>query len=266
MQMMSLHMCDRAYPAELPPHLRVSPLLSCEALRRLAWATFYADAMVDGGRYGFHIVDEKTFRLQLPCDETSFLSNEAVVTKPLFVDPANPTRTIAANPEGTPLDMSAYLLQTAAARRRGLHLAFRVSHGELTGEQSVTELAELEAHVDQVVGTLPKRFHFSTENMLLHQDRSITFLLLHILRHNLYIIIGRAALQIYQREPTKANLIPQVRQKRIAHALPIAGLVSEGLRAGINFDPHIGVQAYVALESMHLASPPSSSCACGGIH
>lgn len=249
MQMMSLQTFDRTYPAKFASNLRISPLLSCEALRRVAWCTFYVDTIVDGGRYGFHIVDEKAYRLQLPCDPASFLGDEAVVTEPLLYNSADPANNEANKPSHGPLDMSAYLLRTAAARRRALHFAFRASHKEQTAEQLSVELGALEADMEEVISALPKRFHFNTDNMFLHRDRLITFILLHVLRHNLFIVIGRAALQVYQRDSTKADLIHQVRRNRISHALPIAGLISEGIKAGISFDPQIGVQAYVALES-----------------
>ncbi|KAH8810670.1 hypothetical protein F5884DRAFT_258450 [Xylogone sp. PMI_703] len=248
MQMMSLQTFDRTYPAKFASYLRFSPLLSCEALRRVAWCTFYVDTIVDGGRYGFHIVDEKAYRLQLPCDQVSFLGDEAVVTEPLFYKPNDPVNTNTTYLERAPLDMSAYLLRTAAARRRALHFAFRASHREQTVEELSVELVALEADMEEVIAALPKRFHFNTDNMFLHRERLITFILLHILRHNLFIIIGPTALQIYQRDPSKAELIPQVRRNRISHALPIAGLISEGLSGNIHFDPQVGVQAYVALE------------------
>lgn len=247
--MMSLQTFDRTYPANLASNLRLSPLLSCEALRRVAWSTFYVDTIVDGGRYGFHIVDEKAYRLQLPCDQAIFLGNETVVTEPLFCNSASPANTNTDNLERAQLDMSAYLLRTAAARRRALHFAFRASHGEQTTEQLSAELVALETDIEEVITALPRRFHFNTDNKFLHRDRLITFILLHVLRHNLFIIVGRAALQVYQRDSAKADLIPQVRRNRISHALPLAGLISEGLKAGISFDPQIGVQAYVALES-----------------
>ena len=247
--MMSLQTFDRTYPAEFASNLRLSPLLSCEALRRVAWCTFYCDSIVDGGRYGFHIVDEKAYRVQLPCDLTSFLADEAVVTEPLFCNTANTTYTNAENPERAPLDMSAYLIRAAAARRRALHFAFRASHREQTVDQLSAELVALEADIEEVIAALPRRFHFTKDNMFLHRDRLITFILLHVLRHNLFVILGRASLQIYQLDSSKADLIPQIRQNRISHALPTAGLLSEGLKAGISFDPQIGVYAYVALES-----------------
>ncbi|KAH8880769.1 hypothetical protein GQ53DRAFT_703263, partial [Thozetella sp. PMI_491] len=254
MQMMSLQTFDRTYPACLASNLRLSPLLSPEALRRIAWATFYADSMVDGGRYGFHIVDESTYRLQLPCDEANFLSNATVVTEALLrdsIDISGPH--IPSDFERAPLDMSAYLLRAAAARRRALHFAFRASHKEQTLEQQSAELVALEAHIEEVIRALPRPFHFNGDSKFLHRDRLSTFILLHVLHHNLFIVTSRAALQIYARDSTMANRIPQVRRKRVAHALPISGLISEGLKAGVVFDPHIGVQAYVALERQDAA-------------
>ncbi|KAF5009432.1 hypothetical protein FDECE_4364 [Fusarium decemcellulare] len=248
MQMMSLQTFDRTFTPNLTSNIHLSPLLSCEALRRVAWSTFFSDSITDGGRYGFHVVDEKTYRLQLPCEQERFLGNENVVTEPLFYNSANPANTAPDNLERAPLDMSAYLLRTAAARRRALHFAFRASHKEQTAEQLSTELDALRADIEELIASLPKRFHFNSDNMFVHRDRLITFLLLHVMRHNLFIILGRAGLMIYQRDPTKIELVPQVRRDRISHALPIAGLVSEGLKAGVNFDPQIGVHAYVALE------------------
>lgn len=251
--MMSLQTFDRTFNADFAPNFRLSPLLSREALRRVAWATFYTDAIVDGGRYGFHIVDERAYHLQLPCDEVSFLTNEATVTELLFPKPTSEHNGKTDQPERTALDMSAYLIRTAAARRRALHFAFRASHAERKVEQLLIEFAALEADVGAVISALPTRFHLNRDNIVVHRDRLITFLLLHVLRHNIFIVVGRAALLVYQRDPTKADLILQVRRNRISHALPIAGLIAKGLEEGISFDPQIGVQAYVALES--LSSP-----------
>lgn len=250
--MMSLQTLDGAHRNQRPAHLSLSRLLSREALRRMAWSTFYLDSIVDGGRWGFHTVDENTFRIQLPCDQASFLANESVITEPLEANPTSPG-TISQADHGS-LDMSAYLLRTAAMRRRALHFAFRTSYGEEPEEELTAKLVALENDVEKVIYALPKRFQFSSDNMILHRDRLTTFILLHILRHNLYIILGRAALQVYRGNQTKADLLRLVRRDRISHALPIAGLVSEGLKAGISFDPQMGVHAYVSLESKRQAS------------
>ncbi|OKO97533.1 hypothetical protein PENSUB_10327 [Penicillium subrubescens] len=204
--------------------------------------------MIDGGRYGFHSVDENSYRLQLPCDQASFLGNENVVTESLFSESDTTTRATTGNARHAPLDMWAYVLRIAAARRRALHFAFRASHREGTIEEMVAELATIESDIESVVSDLPKRFHFNADTMFIHRDRLMTFLLLHVLRHNLFIILGRAALLVYQRDSSKADLVVHVRRKRISHALPIASILAEGLKVGIVLDPHLGVQAYVTLE------------------
>ncbi|KAJ3577907.1 hypothetical protein NPX13_g2656 [Xylaria arbuscula] len=251
MQMMSLQTFDRTYSPKSIAEMRLSPLLSPEALRRVAWSAFFIDTIVDGGRYGFHIVDESSFRLQLPCDQATFLSGESCVTGPLFSDQMGSSNAVGFEHGDRNLDVSAYLLRTAAVRRRALHFAFRASHKDQTRDQSLLELSVLEAEIEHVISSLPRRLHFNAHNVLLHRERLITFIFLHILRHNLYIVLGRAALLIYQQDPADPafqNAISQMRRKRILHALPIAGLVSEGLKAQISFDPQIGVHAYVALE------------------
>ncbi|KAJ0423293.1 hypothetical protein BJY00DRAFT_310423 [Aspergillus carlsbadensis] len=247
MQMMSLHTFDWTYPADFPSQQSLSPLLSREALRRVAWSTFYLDSMTDGGRYGSQTVDEHAYRIQLPCDEESFLGNDRVVTEPLFPGQIL-SHGAADNIPHASLDMSAYILRTAAARRRALHFAFLASYQERTVESLSMDLLALQADTEEVFAALPQRFHFIPENLILHRNRLTTFILLHILRQNLFIILGRAALQIYLRDPTKSALVSQVRRNRITRALAVADVVSEGLRHTICFDPHVGIQAYVALE------------------
>ncbi|CAH0057908.1 unnamed protein product, partial [Clonostachys solani] len=245
---------DKAIAAVLPRIYQGFGVVQLMALRRVAWSTFYFDAIIDGGRYGFHTLDEKAFRLQLPCDEGRFLGNEAIITEPLSYDQADKPETSiqGQHPKGSALGISAYLIRTAAARRRALFFAFRASHKESSGEKLAVELAALEADVEHVISALPRRFHLTNDNLFLHRERLGTFILLHVLRHNLFIIVGRASLQVFQRDLSKADLITQVRQKRISHALPIASLLSEALKAGIALDPQLGVQAYIALETQIL--------------
>jgi hypothetical protein len=158
--------------------------------------------------------------------------------------------------------MSAYLLRTAAARRRGLHFAFRASYQETTVEQLTSDLLVIQKDLETVFADLPRRFQFNANSLLLHRDRLPTFIMLHVLRHNLFVILGRAALTIYLRDPTKADLINEVRRGRIYRALSISNLISAGLNEELIFDPHIGVQAYVALESKITTSANNTRTIC----
>jgi hypothetical protein len=115
------------------------------------------------------------------------------------------------------------------------------------------EASALESLIDAVIVSLPPRYHFTIDNVHLHRDCLPAFILLHLFRHNLYIILGRARLMIYQQGAgdgaARSHLVPQLRRDRIARAVPMAGIVAEGLKVGANFCPQVGVQAYVALES-----------------
>ncbi|CAK7234114.1 hypothetical protein SCUCBS95973_008825 [Sporothrix curviconia] len=262
MQLMSLHTFDRTYRHKQHEAMaQLSPLLTPEALRRVAWSAFYADTITDGGRYGFHTLDASFYRLQLPCDRDRFLEDTPdVVTELVYPDQpplsnsgsgskADSSDSSNAS-DGATLDVAAYLIRTAAARRRALHFAFRASHAEGTVEQLTAELAAIEADIAMVTESLPAELRFTQKNIERHQDRLIMFLLLHIFRHNLSIVAGRAALLVYRRstDARHANRIMAVRRSRIAHALPIAELAAESTRAGIALDPQFGVHAYVALE------------------
>ena len=249
MQMMSLHIFDQVYPESFPSHQSLSPLLSRESLRRIAWSTFYLDSMIDGGRYGSQTIDECAYRIQLPCDQESFLGDDQSTTEPLIPDASISVQRRGGCLPHASLDMSAYLLRTAAARRRGLHFAFRASYQENTVEHLSTGLSTTKKDFEAVYADLPRRFQLTDDNLLLHRDRLPMFILLHVLRNNLFIILGRAALLIYLRDSTKADLINNTRRDRISRALTVSDLISVGLKENIIFDPHIGVQAYVALES-----------------
>lgn len=231
--MMSLHTSDRGNSTD---RLQ-SPLLSREALRRLAWCTFYLDSITDGGRYGSQTVDEQAYRLQLPSDD-AFLAGDNTIQPLALVD-------------SSPLDMPAYLIRTAAARRRALHFAFRATHQEGTVEQLSDGLHALKRDLQQVFQDFPQQLGFESEILQLHQNRLPMFVLVHVLRHNLFIICGRAALQVYTRGSDKGHLVEKARWDRIGHALAVADIISRAKQEEVAFDPHIGIQAYVAFESRY---------------
>lgn len=240
MQMMSLQTFDRTFPDDLSG-APLSPLLSREALRRLAWAVFYQDSMADGGNYGFQLIDVLAYRVQLPCNEQSFLGNDDVQTEPLYPRPHEKNPGV--------LGISGHLIRAAHLRRRALHLAFRVQNREAGVEELEREAMAMESQITDFVNTLPARYHFTADNTYLHQKRLPAYMVLHLLRHNLYIILGRAKLMLYKLDPRLEGLLPGVRKERVSHALPIAGIIEEGLKYNQPLDPHTAIQAYVALES-----------------
>ncbi|KAL1406150.1 hypothetical protein Q8F55_007834 [Vanrija albida] len=239
MQMMSLQTFDRTFPDDLSD-APLSPLLSREALRRLAWAVFYQDSMADGGNYGFQLIDVMAYRVQLPCNEQSFLGNDDVQTEPLYPRPHE--KNTAA------LGISGHLIRAAHLRRCALHLAFRVQNREAGVEELEREAMATESQIADFVNSLPARYQFTADNTYLHHKRLPAYIVLHLLRHNLFIILGRAKLMLYKLDPRLEVLLPAVRKERVSHALPIAAIIEEGLKYNQPFDPHTAIQAYVALE------------------
>lgn len=241
MQMMSLQKFDQTLQAGVE-ETPLSPLLSCEALRRVAWAVFYLDAVIDGGRFGDHLTDITSFRIQLPCHEDAFLANENIRTEPLWPSPS------ARNPHS--LGISAFVLKASVLRRRALHCAYRVSQKE---DPVHVLQADIDAAGDEVaafIDSLPARYLYSEDNMYLYRKRLPAYVILHLLRHNLYVILGRAKLLLHEMDPLRyKDLDKQARYQRIQHALPVAAILDEALKYDPAFDTHAGVHAYVTLES-----------------
>lgn len=239
--MMSLQKFDQTLQAGVE-ETPLSPLLSCEALRRVAWAVFYLDAVIDGGRFGDHLTDITSFRIQLPCHEDAFLANENLRTEPLWPAPS------ARNPHS--LGISAFVLKASVLRRRALHCAYRVSQKE---DPVHVLQADIDAAGDEVaafIDSLPERYIYSEDNMYMHRKRLPAYVILHLLRHNLYVILGRAKLLLHEMDRLRyKDLDKQARYQRIQHALPVAAILDEALKYDPVFDTHAGVHAYVTLES-----------------
>lgn len=175
MQMMQLLTFDVKYP--LDKEITLSPLLSREVLRRVAWSTFYLDSMVDGGRYGYQSVNCDAFRIQLPSREESFLRNEAVRTETLYRDTIEPL--------SNNLGLSALLIRAAAMRRTALHVVFRISQRDWPSSTAEHELRALELDITRFFETLPAQYYFNPSNTFCHRSRLPAFTTFHLLRHNL---------------------------------------------------------------------------------
>lgn len=234
--MMSLHTFDRTFPADFDSRVNLSPLLTAEALRRLAWSVFVVDSMIDGGRFGYAIADERGYRLRLPCDEHEFLAGGA--SGPMYP-----------SPPVSSLGLSGHMVQTAMCRRRALNFAYRVSHHELVGEELAMETRRLEDDIQGIMAALPQHLQFTKENLLRHHEGMTMYIALHLFRQNLFVILGRARLMIYREDADQTHLIPDVRRDRISRALSTSEIVSEALQHQVVVDPLLGAHIYVALES-----------------
>ncbi|RSH89696.1 hypothetical protein EHS25_002247 [Saitozyma podzolica] len=251
MQFLSLHTFDETYNTQAPT-VRHNPLLKPEALRRVAWAVFYLDTLADTGQHGVHLVTDTAFRIQLPCDEASFVRGIEVETARLHdlrCSVPNPLTALSPNGEGpSHVGISGHLMRTAAMRRRVLHFDSLIQHSTDSSAKILADLADFEQHLRKVISDLPDDLAYSDHNLFVQARRLPAFLFLHLLRHNCFLMLAQARLNVCSRDPSLKDFALSVCRERIRHAIPVSRIVADIIRLGVNCSPAVGVQAYTSLE------------------
>lgn len=260
MQYLSLHLYDEVYSQ--PQTIRLNKLLKPEALRRLAWAVLFLDTMADAGRHGVHTVDEETYHIQLPCEETAFVRGIEMRTRCLV----QPGQTSILSPSGQMardgtdgLGISAHVIQTAVFRRRICHYKSRIKYMTASADEMLHTLVGMETDLRSLTAQLPPDLLYTTDNLYVNPERRTAFILLHALRHNCFIMLAETRLIISSKEPSFHDKGYQWMRDRIKHAYPVASIISDALRLGIVCDPWVGALAYTAIEGKR-NSARSSSC------
>ncbi|GFZ44647.1 hypothetical protein JCM24511_02371 [Saitozyma sp. JCM 24511] len=253
MQFLSLHTFDQTYANT--PSLRQNPLLKREALRRLAWCIFYQDTCVDAGQHGVHLLDESGFHIQLPCDEASFLRDVEVPTALLNPTEAHADQSsvlLGRNPyDPEPhLGLSAHLIRTGNMRRRILHYRSRVRYSTESPEDMLRHMTLVERDLRQLIAQLPSDLAYTEQNLFVHASDRPAFVLLHLVRHNCFLMLALTRLNICARDPGLEERSRAFRRDRIRHALPVSNIVADILRLQVQCDPNIGAHAYTSLEIM----------------
>ena len=241
MQFHSLHIFDETYgPVR---SITLNPLLKREALRRLAWSVWYMDTMVDAGRFGVHNLTEEAFRIRLPGSESSFLRG-------IETDTCTLQEFEAATNAPTGLDKASYVILFATIRRRLCHyVSFDLHYKKESSASRQAKLSEMEHSLDKVERSLPTDIVYSQENLYIHANDGQLFVLLHVLKHVCWLIVGKAKSVISVMDPTKTQLAETACRQRIQHAISLSEVVRDAVKHDISCDPHVGFQAYSALES-----------------
>ena len=243
MQYLSLHTFDTSYPEN--PAVRRSPLLQRESLRRLAWAVFYLDCMVDAGLHGVHTVHENSLHIQLPSDDTTFARGIP-----------GPDHRMAASPSQPNHSISSHLVQSMTMRRRILHFLSSAKYSTSPYSTLHEQLDGLQTELKALVSRLPPDLAYTEGNLFVHAEKRTSFILLHVLRHNCFLVLLAARLELFKAETTKSTNIDQNRprqvemcmRQRLKHAVPTAHIIQDALRLDVNCDPYVGSLAYTALE------------------
>ena len=252
MQYLHLHTLDETYSTTAS--LRPNPLINRESLRRLAWAVFYQDTMVDAGRHGVHLVSDTSFRIQLPCDETSFIRGITVRTATLDslnVDACLSSTESTSDSAGlrSTLGIGANLLRTAAVRRRLLHFNSLIRSSTQSTQQMMELIDQSEKELMRMIVDIPSDITYTENNVFIHAAERTAFVSMHLLRHNCFIILSMARINVCSADPTMTPRTLDYRRDRIHHAIPVSRIVADILRLGVNCDQCMLTQAYTALES-----------------
>jgi hypothetical protein len=248
MQFLSLHIYDEVYSQ--PHTISLNRLLSPEAMRRLAWAVFFMDAICDAGRHGVHTVTEEAYHIQLPCDETAFARGIEMRTeslkRPNDVEILSPNGQIPTS--GHALGVSAHIIKTAVFRRRILHYKSRIKYMTTSSEAMLADLAAMEEDLKVLMAEIPLDLAYSDDNLYVNPERRTAFILLHALRHNCFIMLAETRLIVCSKDSALQERNAEWMRDRVRHAYPVAGIVSDALRLGIICDPWIGALAYTSIE------------------
>ncbi|KLT43693.1 hypothetical protein CC85DRAFT_42082 [Cutaneotrichosporon oleaginosum] len=237
MQLMSLQTVDEHAAAVSD----LSPLLTHEALRRVAWSVFFLDSTLDGGRLGSGLVDVSLFHIQLPCTEESFMGNDNPRTGSIFESPSED--------EGATLGISAHLMRAVLLRRRAFDILLRLRHRNFDALRTESDLVALELSLTEVTTSLPPRYRFSEDTAYLYRQRMPAFLLFHLLLLKVSIVINTTRLALLQKSGATASAdIAPLRLERIKHAISISRIVAEGLKHPAPWDMQASAHAYIALE------------------
>ena len=255
MQFLSLHLYDEVYSG--PHTISLNKLLSPEAMRRLAWAVFFMDAICDAGRHGVHTVTEEAYHIQLPCDETAFARGIEMRTeslrRPNDVEILSPNGQIPAS--GPALGVSAHIIKTAVFRRRILHYKSRIKYMTDSADAMLDSLTVMEGDLRILMAEIPPDLVYSEDNLYVNPERRTAFILLHALRHNCFIMLAETRLIICSKDSGLQDRNSAWMKDRVRHAYPVSSIVSDALRLGIVCDPWIGALAYTSIEVLLFDTP-----------
>ena len=252
MQYLSLHTLDQTYAsAKLP----ANPLLRAEALRRLAWYILFQDTLVDAGIIGDHLVTENTYSIQLPCDEENFEAGREVQTRPLDLGTTN----VFAPPQQTPqsplptvnpnLGMSAHLIRVALCRRRILHFNSSIEASMDSADTLMSRFNDIDSAMRDVIVALPPEFAYNKQNMARFERARMSFVQLHTLRHNCFLMLSLARINIALKQGQPDSAVYTTRQDRIRHALAVSRIIEDVIGQNVLSELMISSQVYSCIES-----------------
>lgn len=231
-QFLRLHTFDVSYASVDPASL--SPLFSPEALRRLAWATYVLDAIVDSGNYGEHTLSIDAFHIRSPASEQAFVSTQ-------------PEAGSSASANAGP-SLEAICIQWINMRRRLLHFASKSHSSTDSIEALLTQAETLEDELQTMEVNMPGQFADTLTPYRTQHPQAPLYAFTHAMRHGCHHVSMRTRLSFFTRSPGRSEQCTALRRARIARAELMAQFASNLITYNVNYPPAIAANCYVSLE------------------
>ena len=252
-QALRLHTFDDSYPLE-DASAKLSPLLQPEALRRLAWSTFFVDTLLDMGQHGLHTVTDNTYRMQLPARESVFMYGQGQHrTEPLWARQGD--QVVIGTGEN--LGLAAHLMRIVAMRRRVLHFSSTLKFATAPINRLWDSLLTLGRNLAIVLQSLPERYsaephaiqaYLANGSCPTHLTR---LFVVHTLRENARILYAKAQLLVCEKggvDRFYTEQLVSIKKDRIRTALRTSDLIKAANDLNVHLDPLTNGHAYAALE------------------
>ncbi|KAL3452682.1 hypothetical protein BJX65DRAFT_264727 [Aspergillus insuetus] len=160
-----------------------------ETRRRVAWACYVLDALIECGVDQLRFISATNIQVQLPCSEDLFAHSVPAVTETL-----SPGQTLQFHDEGPPqvdaaaanLDLRAYYIRAVAIRSKILRYVKHLQ-GEIPWEDT-SQFAQLRSELQVLENSIPKHYAMTSENTCLQKmaGRLNLYFGLHILLAQTY--------------------------------------------------------------------------------
>ena len=197
---------------------------------------------MDAGRRDYHLVNASDMHIQLPSDDASFLGSVEISTQHL------PSTMIDSTNISPNIGILGHLVISGDMRRRILHFRSAISYSSEDPQSMLRRMEDMEKELRAIIGILPRHLAYTESNLFVQSDLRPVLTLLHLLRHNCFLMLALTRLDICALDSSLEPVSWQWRQDRIRHAIAVSRIVQDILRLHISCDINIGAQVYTAVE------------------
>lgn len=150
-----------------------------ESRRRLMWACYLLDALIECGVDQLRLISAEDIQVQLPCSEDSFVRGTPCTTESLTQHQLIP---VVHTSFESNLDMRAYYIRAISLRARILKYV-KALEGEIPWDLETSKFSLLNAELQSLERSIPDTFKMTTANKYLYKalGRLNLFFGLHIL-------------------------------------------------------------------------------------